>query len=112
MLKRTPPEALQEDQETGIRRMIRTFDHDVPGYVGPVSVVEAAAQSRPEPEDGHTKGERVHAEAACHRHGARLRQSRQLHQMQRASGNIPNDHTGAPRPPRTKRPPAPGGDQK
>jgi hypothetical protein len=33
MLKRTPPEALQEDQETGIRRMIRTFDPDVPGYV-------------------------------------------------------------------------------
>jgi SMC interacting uncharacterized protein involved in chromosome segregation len=35
-----------------------------------------------------------------------------LHQMQRASGNISNDHTGAPRPPRTKRPPAPGGEPK
>jgi SMC interacting uncharacterized protein involved in chromosome segregation len=35
-----------------------------------------------------------------------------LHQMQRASGNISNDHTGALRPPRTKRPPAPGGEQK
>lgn len=35
-----------------------------------------------------------------------------LHQMQRASGNIPNDPSAAPRPPRTKRPPAPGGDQK
>ena len=34
-----------------------------------------------------------------------------LHQMQRASGNIPND-TGAPRPPRTKRPPSAGGDQR
>ena len=33
MLKRTPPEALQEDQETGFRRIIRTFDPDVPGYV-------------------------------------------------------------------------------
>jgi SMC interacting uncharacterized protein involved in chromosome segregation len=35
-----------------------------------------------------------------------------LHQMQRASGNIANDITGAPRPPRTKRPPSPGGEQK
>jgi len=35
-----------------------------------------------------------------------------LHQMQRASGNISNDRTGAPRPPRTKRPPSPGGEQK
>jgi hypothetical protein len=35
-----------------------------------------------------------------------------LHQMQRASGNIPNDQTGAPRPPRTKRPPSAGGDQR
>jgi len=35
-----------------------------------------------------------------------------LHQMQRASGNISNDHTSAPRPPRTKRPPAPGGEPK
>ena len=33
MLKRTPPEALQEAQERGIRRFIRTFDPDVPGYV-------------------------------------------------------------------------------
>jgi SMC interacting uncharacterized protein involved in chromosome segregation len=35
-----------------------------------------------------------------------------LHQMQRASGSIPNDQTGAPRPLRTKRPPSPGGDPK
>ena len=33
MLKRTPPEALQEDQENSFRRLIRTFDPDVPGYV-------------------------------------------------------------------------------
>ena len=33
MLKRTPPEALQEGQETSFRRLIRTFDPDVPGYV-------------------------------------------------------------------------------
>ena len=33
MLKRTPPEALQEAQESGFRRFIRTFDPDVPGYV-------------------------------------------------------------------------------
>ena len=33
MLKRTPPEALQEDQESSFRRLIRTFDPDVPGYV-------------------------------------------------------------------------------
>ena len=35
MLKRTPPEALQEDQEqeSGFRRLIRTFDPEVPGYV-------------------------------------------------------------------------------
>ena len=35
-----------------------------------------------------------------------------LQQMQRASGNIPNDYTGAPRPPRTKRPPSSGGEPK
>ena len=35
-----------------------------------------------------------------------------LQQMQRASGNIPNDYTGAPRPPRTKRPPSAGGEPK
>ena len=33
MLKRTPPEALQEDQENSFRRLIRTFDPEVPGYV-------------------------------------------------------------------------------
>ena len=33
MLKRTPPEAFQEGQETSFRRLIRTFDPDVPGYV-------------------------------------------------------------------------------
>ena len=33
MLKRTPPEALQEDQESSFRKFIRTFDPDVPGYV-------------------------------------------------------------------------------
>jgi hypothetical protein len=36
MLKRTPPEALpQEDQEqeSGFRRLIRTFNPEVPGYV-------------------------------------------------------------------------------
>ena len=32
MLKRTPPEVLQE-QETGFRRVMRTFDPEVPGYV-------------------------------------------------------------------------------
>ena len=35
-----------------------------------------------------------------------------LHQMQRASGKTANDDTGAPRPPRTRRPPSPGGEQK
>ena len=35
-----------------------------------------------------------------------------LHQMQRASGNAAGDSTGAPRPPRTRRPPSPGGEQK
>ena len=32
MLKRTPPEALQEDQEqeSGFRRLIRTFNPEVP----------------------------------------------------------------------------------
>jgi hypothetical protein len=33
MLKRTPPEAFQEGQESSFRRLIRTFDPDVPGYV-------------------------------------------------------------------------------
>ena len=33
MLQRTPRDALQENQETGIRRIIRTFDPDIPGYV-------------------------------------------------------------------------------
>ena len=33
MLKRTPPEALQESQESSFGRLIRTFDPDVPGYV-------------------------------------------------------------------------------
>ena len=35
MLKRTPPEALQEsqEQESSFRRLIRTFDPEVPGYV-------------------------------------------------------------------------------
>jgi hypothetical protein len=32
MLKRTD-DAFPENQETGIRRIIRTFDPDVPGYV-------------------------------------------------------------------------------
>ena len=32
MLKRTPPEALQEAR-AGFRRLIRTFDPEVPGYV-------------------------------------------------------------------------------
>ena len=32
MLKRTPPEVLQE-QEAGFRRVMRTFDPEVPGYV-------------------------------------------------------------------------------
>ena len=31
-----------------------------------------------------------------------------LHQMQRASGTAQGNSTGAPRPPRTKRPPSPG----
>ena len=35
-----------------------------------------------------------------------------LHQMQRASGSAANDPTGAPRPPRTRRPPSPGGEPK
>jgi hypothetical protein len=35
-----------------------------------------------------------------------------LHQMQRASGNAAGDSTGAPRPPRTRRPPSPGGEPK
>jgi hypothetical protein len=33
MLERTAHEAFQESQETGIGRIIRTFDPDVPGYV-------------------------------------------------------------------------------
>ena len=33
MLKRTPPEALQESQETSFRRLIGTIDPEVPGYV-------------------------------------------------------------------------------
>ena len=33
MLQRTPPQAHQENQETGVRRIIRTFDPEVPGYV-------------------------------------------------------------------------------
>ena len=33
MLERTARDALQGNQETGIRRIIRTFDPDVPGYV-------------------------------------------------------------------------------
>ena len=35
MLKRTPLETLQEDQEqeSGFRRLIRTFDPEVPSYV-------------------------------------------------------------------------------
>jgi hypothetical protein len=37
MLERTPPEALQEhqeqEQESGLRRLIRTFNPEVPGYV-------------------------------------------------------------------------------
>src|ERR1700689_1779815 len=35
-----------------------------------------------------------------------------LHQMQRASGSAANDPTAAPRPPRTRRPPSPGGEPK
>ena len=35
-----------------------------------------------------------------------------LHQMQRASGTAQGSSTGAPRPPRTKRPPSEGGEQK
>ena len=35
-----------------------------------------------------------------------------LHQMQRVSGNIANEYTGAPRPPRTRRPPSPAGEPK
>ena len=33
MLEQTARDALQENQETGIRRIIRTFDPDIPGYV-------------------------------------------------------------------------------
>ena len=33
MLELTARDALQENQETGIRRIIRTFDPDIPGYV-------------------------------------------------------------------------------
>jgi len=33
MLEQTAREAFQENQETGIRRIIRTFDPEVPGYV-------------------------------------------------------------------------------
>jgi hypothetical protein len=35
-----------------------------------------------------------------------------LHQMQRASGVAASGSSGAPRPPRTKRPPSPGGEPK
>ncbi|HEY3796094.1 MAG TPA: hypothetical protein VGM09_30090 [Bradyrhizobium sp.] len=35
-----------------------------------------------------------------------------LHQMQRASGRAQSGPTGAPRPPRTRRPPSPGGEPK
>jgi hypothetical protein len=35
-----------------------------------------------------------------------------LHQMQRASGTAQGNSTGAPRPPRTKRPPSPAGEPK
>jgi hypothetical protein len=33
MLEQTARDALRENQETGIRRIIRTFDPDIPGYV-------------------------------------------------------------------------------
>ena len=33
MLQRTQPQAHQENQETGVRRIIRTFNPEVPGYV-------------------------------------------------------------------------------
>ena len=33
MQEQTVPEAFQETQETGVGRVIRTFDPDVPGYV-------------------------------------------------------------------------------
>lgn len=33
MLQRTQPQTHQEDQETGVRRIIRTFNPEVPGYV-------------------------------------------------------------------------------
>jgi hypothetical protein len=33
MLQRTPPQAHLENQETGVRRIIRTFDPEVPGYI-------------------------------------------------------------------------------
>ena len=35
-----------------------------------------------------------------------------LHQMHRSSGSAQSSSTGAPRPPRTKRPPSPGGEPK
>ena len=33
MLQTTPKQELQARQETGLRKFIRTFDPDVPGYV-------------------------------------------------------------------------------
>ena len=33
MLQRTQGQAYQESQETGVGRIIRTFDPEVPGYV-------------------------------------------------------------------------------
>ena len=33
MLQRTPRDALQENRETGIIRIIRTWNPEVPGYV-------------------------------------------------------------------------------
>ena len=33
MLQRTQGQAYQENQETGVGRIIRTFDPEVPGYV-------------------------------------------------------------------------------
>jgi len=33
MLQRTQGQAHQENQETGVRRIIRTFNPEVPGYV-------------------------------------------------------------------------------
>jgi hypothetical protein len=33
MLQRTQPQAHQENQETAVRRIIRTFNPEVPGYV-------------------------------------------------------------------------------